>query len=129
MTSPIHHGDHGWQPIVTFGALIAAHAVCDYPLQGDFLAKAKNRTAPIPGVPWYQALGAHAIMHGAAVALITKRPILGVAEAIIHAITDDAKCRGKLTFDQDQAIHAGCKALWALLGAPDHSEHEQEGGV
>lgn len=33
--------------------LLAGHALCDYPLQGDFLAKAKNRAAPLPGVPWY----------------------------------------------------------------------------
>ena len=32
--------------------LMVGHALADYPLQGDFLAKAKNRTAPIPGVPW-----------------------------------------------------------------------------
>lgn len=105
----------------TFGALLAAHALADYPLQGDFLSKAKNRTAPIPGVPWFQALVAHAIIHGGAVALITGRPILGVAEAVIHAITDDLKCRGKLSFNQDQAIHAGCKLLWAVLAKREPS--------
>jgi hypothetical protein len=98
-------------------ALIGAHALADYPLQGDFLAKAKNRSAPIPGVPWWQALGAHAIIHGAAVAAITKSPALGVAETIIHAVTDDLKCRGKLTYNQDQAIHLGCKLLWALIAS------------
>ena len=94
--------------------LLGAHALADYPLQGDFLAKAKNRKAPIPGVPWYQALGAHAIIHGAAVAIITGKPVLGVAEAVVHAITDDLKCRGKLTYNQDQAIHVACKAIWWL---------------
>lgn len=96
-------------------AMMAAHALADYPLQGDFLSKAKNRSAPIPGVPWYQALGAHAIIHGGAVALITRSPALGIAEAIVHAITDDLKCRGKLSFNQDQAIHLACKALWLAL--------------
>ncbi len=97
------------------GALLVGHALADYPLQGDFLSKAKNRTAPIPGVPWWQALGAHAVIHGGIVACITKRPLLGVAEALVHAITDDLKCRGKLTFNEDQAIHVGCKVLWALI--------------
>lgn len=96
-------------------ALIAAHALADYPLQGDFLAKAKNRNAPIPGVPFWQALGAHAIIHGAAVALITKSTKMGLAEAAIHAVTDDLKCRGKISFNQDQAIHAACKVGWFLL--------------
>jgi hypothetical protein len=98
-----------------FLAMIAAHAVADYPLQGDFLAKAKNRTAPLPGVPWWQALGAHAIIHGGAVGLITRSPALGVAEVVVHAVTDDLKCRGKLTYNQDQAIHVACKALWAFF--------------
>jgi hypothetical protein len=96
-------------------ALISAHALADYPLQGDFLAKAKNRAAPIPGVPFWQALGAHSIIHGAAVALITKSTALGIAETAVHAVTDDLKCRGKLTFNQDQAIHIACKLAWFLL--------------
>ena len=100
-----------------FLAMVAAHALADYPLQGDFLSKAKNRAAPLPGVPWYQALGAHAIIHGAAVGYITKSPALGIAETIVHAITDDLKCNGKLSFNQDQAIHLGCKALWSALAA------------
>ncbi len=29
--------------------LFVAHAVCDYPLQGDFLAKAKNQMAVVRG--------------------------------------------------------------------------------
>lgn len=97
--------------------LAAAHALADYPLQGDFLSKAKNRTAPLQGVPWYQAMGAHAIIHGAAVTHFTGRLSLGVAETVIHAITDDAKCRGRLTFNQDQAIHLGCKVLWAFIAS------------
>lgn len=95
--------------------LIAGHFLADYPLQGDFLSRAKNRSNPIPGVPWYQGLGAHAAIHGAIVAEITGRPLLGLAEAVVHAVTDDLKCQGKLTFDQDQAIHLGCKVLWSLL--------------
>jgi hypothetical protein len=98
-----------------FGALVAAHALCDYPLQGDFLARAKNRAAPIPGVPWYQALGAHAAIHGAAVALLTGIPLLGVAEVAAHALTDDAKCTGKIGFNTDQSIHVACKLLWAII--------------
>lgn len=98
--------------IEMFAALIVAHAVCDYPLQGDFLSKAKNRTAPIPGVPWQQALGAHAIMHGGAVWLITGSLWLGLAETVAHALIDDAKCRGRLSFNADQALHVVCKLLW-----------------
>lgn len=100
-------------PVELFAALIVAHAVCDYPLQGDFLARAKNRSAPLPGVPWWQALGAHAVMHGGAVWLVTGSLWLGLAETIAHALIDDAKCSGRLTFDADQALHVACKLAWA----------------
>lgn len=93
-------------------ALLVAHALCDYPLQGDFLSKAKNRFAPIPGVPWYQALGAHALIHGGAVALITGSAWLGVGEVVAHAFIDDLKCSGWIGFNTDQALHIGCKLLW-----------------
>lgn len=97
--------------------LLAAHALCDYPLQGDFLARAKNRTAPLPGVPWYQALGAHALIHGGAVALLTQVWWLGVAEMLAHFVIDDLKCRGRLSFDEDQALHVSCKFTWVLVVA------------
>lgn len=103
-------------------ALLTAHALCDYPLQGDFLARAKNRTAPIPGVPWWQALAAHSMIHGGAVALITGIWWLGVAESAVHWITDDTKCRGGIGFNADQAIHISCKLAWfgiaLAIGAP-----------
>lgn len=99
-------------PLAMLAALIAAHALCDYPLQGDFLAKAKNRAMPIPGVPWFQALGAHAAIHGGAVGLVTGLWWLGVAEAVSHFVIDDLKCRGKLSFNGDQAVHLACKVVW-----------------
>ncbi len=102
-------------PFEMFGLLVAAHALCDYPLQGDFLAKAKNRAAPMPGVPWWQALSAHAIIHGAAVAIITGLPVLGIAETVAHWLIDDAKCRGRIGFNTDQVLHIVCKAAWVLL--------------
>ena len=101
--------------LATFALLVAGHAAADYPLQGDFLARAKNRFAPLPGVPFYQALGAHAVMHGGMVGLITGSLILGLAEAAVHALIDDAKCACRLSFNQDQALHIGCKVLWCAL--------------
>lgn len=95
--------------------LLGWHALADYPLQGDFLAKAKNRLAAIPGVPWYQALGAHAFIHAAGVALITGNLWLGLGELVAHALIDDAKCSGRLNFNQDQALHVACKVAWALI--------------
>ncbi len=98
-----------------FLLLVAAHALADYPLQGDFLAKAKNRTAPIPGVPWYQALGAHAAIHAGLVGVITGSVWLALLELVAHFVIDDLKCRGRLSFNQDQSGHLVCKLLWAGL--------------
>ena len=101
--------------------LFAAHALCDYPLQGDFLARGKNHKQPLPGVPWYQCLFAHALIHGGAVALITGSATLGMCEFTVHMVTDWLKCDGKLTFNQDQAIHYACKiAWWAIITFVPH---------
>jgi len=104
--------------------LLAGHALCDYPLQGDFLAKAKNHTAPIHGVPYQQALGAHAAIHAGMVLAITDSVPLALAEFAIHTATDYAKCAGKLSFNQDQSIHFACKVLWSIL-APTKLEQEK----
>ncbi|MET3929564.1 hypothetical protein ABIE51_001451 [Lysobacter sp. OAE881] len=97
--------------------LLVGHALADYPLQGDFLAKAKNRSAPIPGIPWWQALGAHAMIHGGFVALITGSVWLGLAEVVCHFLIDDFKCLGRIEFNTDQGLHVACKALWAILAS------------
>lgn len=96
-------------------ALIGAHALFDYAGQGDFMSKAKNRTTPIPGVPWWNVLAGHAAIHGAAVALITGIWWLFVVEAAIHFVTDDAKCRGRISYNVDQAIHVACKVAYWLI--------------
>ena len=92
--------------------LIAGHALADYPLQGDFLSKAKNHKAPIPGVPWYQAMLAHSAIHGGMVGIITGSVWLGLAEFVLHNLIDYSKCEGKITFNQDQALHMVCKLGW-----------------
>lgn len=98
-----------------FALMVAAHALADYPLQGEFLSKAKNHTAPIPGVPWYQALLAHSAIHAGFVGVITGSIWLALAEFVIHTATDYAKCAGRISYNTDQAIHIGCKVVWAVL--------------
>jgi hypothetical protein len=95
--------------------LFAGHALCDYPLQGDFLAKGKNHKAPIAGIPFWQCLFAHALIHAGMVYLVTRSTWMALAELGIHTATDYAKCDGRITFNQDQAIHFGCKVLWGIL--------------
>lgn len=98
-----------------FFLLVVGHVLADYPLQGDFLAKGKNRNSPFVGVPWYQAMFAHVMIHGGMVFMVTGSLFLSIMEILIHAIVDDAKCRGKIGYNTDQGIHIGCKVLWAIL--------------
>lgn len=99
--------------LTLFLALVFAHALADYPLQGDYLARAKDRRNPLGanGV-WIHALAAHSIIHGGFVALITGVWWLGVAEAVVHGVTDMAKTEGVISYHQDQAFHLAWKAVW-----------------
>lgn len=98
--------------------LLALHLLCDYPLQGDFLARAKNPAAPLPGVPWTLALTSHAFIHAAAVGLIL--PSFVLAEFLAHWAIDFAKCASwfgndaRRAFWLDQALHVACKVCWCL---------------
>lgn len=95
-------------------ALFVAHFICDYPLQGDFLAKAKNPAQPIPDVPWGWAMSAHCAIHAGAVVFITMSLLMGVVEFVAHFAIDVAKCRGRITFSQDQWWHIATKCLIGL---------------
>ena len=103
------------EPAMMAVALVGVHCFFDFAGQGDFMSKAKNRTAPIPTVPWQTVLASHAAIHGAAVALITGIWWLFIAEAVVHFITDDLKCRGKMGFNADQGIHLASKGLWLAI--------------
>jgi len=105
------------------------HFLADYPLQGDFLARAKNHRDPIPHTPWRQALFAHAFIHasiagfialaflffGGSMIFMEVAAIVFVGELVSHAVTDYRKCAGELTFNQDQTIHLSFKLLWGLM--------------
>ena len=96
-------------------ALLVGHALADYPLQGDFLARGKNHKAPLPGVPFYHCLVAHALIHGGMVALLTRNVWLGVAETIVHMAIDYGKCDGRYGLDVDQSLHILCKTVWVFF--------------
>lgn len=95
--------------------MVFFHFLIDYPGQGDFISKAKNRYNPVPGVPWYQAMSAHAFMHGFAVWFMTGSFIFFLIEFVAHFIIDDLKCAGKLSFNQDQFLHIMLKGLYVAI--------------
>ncbi len=99
-------------PTHVLALLIFFHLLADYPLQGDFMARAKNPLHPLPHTPWRLILLSHATIHGGFVFLATGSLTLATLELATHHVIDEAKCRGRLTYAQDQALHLACKLLW-----------------
>ncbi len=109
-------------PFTLVFALMCSHAVCDFALQSDAMAKGKNRhykTTPPPGAKfqpsWPHWLTAHAMIHGAGVYIVTGFWWLGLAEAVCHWIIDFNKCDNRIGMNTDQALHIACKLLWAAI--------------
>lgn len=111
--------------------MLVGHALADYPLQGEFLAQAKNRHTAIGAQFWLWALPAHALIHGGAVALAIRLSVhdvpgfsadelsafavaLGLCEACLHAWIDFMKCEGRIDLHDDQLAHIACKIAWAM---------------
>ncbi len=107
-----------------FFLLLCGHALADFSLQTDVMAKGKNRhnkTTPPPGAKyqptWKYWLSAHALINGLAVSLITGIWWFGVLEAIIHWLTDFMKCDNRFGIHTDQSIHILSKFYWAITAA------------
>ncbi|MBY0298993.1 MAG: DUF3307 domain-containing protein [Methylobacterium sp.] len=97
--------------------MLIGHALADYPLQGDWLSKAKNPALGlIPGEAiWPGALACHAAIHAGAVRLATGSWILAGCEFVAHGLIDYAKCTGRLSYNQDQLLHVACKLIWFFM--------------
>ena len=101
--------------------LIAGHALADFVLQNDVMAKGKSRHHEIhkdrgKHFPvWQYWLGAHTLIHGAVVLLITDSLLLALLETLLHTIIDFLKCERKLSFHQDQLLHLLCKIGYCAI--------------
>lgn len=106
--------------------LMASHALADYSLQNEAIATCKCRVAKLPlqkAVPWFYWLTAHALLHGAFVALVIAflgsgrfsldtAVMFGLFEFVAHWLIDLAKCEGLLSIHADQGLHVLCKVIW-----------------
>jgi hypothetical protein len=101
--------------------MMIGHALCDYPLQGDWLAKAKNHNPRIvlPNSPDEDisalAMLCHCAIHAGAVKLATGSWILAGLEMIAHWFIDLAKCERLLGYNADQLLHVACKFVWWII--------------
>ena len=108
--------------ITTFILLMMAHALADFSLQGDAMAKGKNRNRKPDYVPegqklmpcWPYWLSAHALISGGAVYLVTGSIYLGCAEVILHFIIDFIKCENWTNPHIDQALHILCRIGYVI---------------
>ena len=109
--------------LTRFFELLVGHAVADFALQSDWMAKNKNRNNPSDYVPsgqkwtptWFYVLSAHALIHGGAVYLITGNLVFGLMETILHWMVDFIKCENKINPHEDQFFHIGWKLVYALV--------------
>ena len=102
-----------------FFALLIAHALFDYPLQGDFLSRNKNRHYKdeinnVKGL-WIHCLTSHSILHAGSIWLITGSFIIGIMEFVLHWIIDFLKCEGITNFHTDQFLHVLCRILYVII--------------
>ena len=102
--------------------LFAAHALMDYPLQGEFLSNCKNRhfllqrqdpTRPVS--IWPICMTAHCLLHAVMVWAVTGCFVLCLVELALHWIIDFAKCEKWTTFHQDQGLHLLSKIAYVAV--------------
>lgn len=110
--------------LTLFFQLLCGHAIADFALQTDWIARNKNRHnipagydpklhGPMQTI-WPYVLSAHALIHGAAVMIITGSALLGFFEALSHWLIDFYKCEKLYGIHTDQFAHIGFKILWVF---------------
>jgi hypothetical protein len=110
VTSIIQQG-----PFVIFAAFVVMHALADFPLQGDYIARQKNRRSADSFSVWVIALSAHCVIHAGGVWIISGSIVYALAELILHGLIDVGKGEGKFGLVTDQLLHLGCKVVYAPL--------------
>lgn len=111
--------------LIVFFALAIVHAFADFAWQSEFMATNKNRhlvpkdtDTGKPSSMWLHVLTAHCLIHAGGVWLVLgtlkQAWVLALAEFIVHWIIDLVKCDGKTNFNQDQALHYLCKAVYVV---------------
>ena len=102
-------------PVALMAGFTVMHALADYPLQGDYIAKQKSRAnADSTSVLDYRA---HRPQRDPCGRCLAGFRVLAyaVAELILHAVIDVGKGEGKFGLVTDQLLHLACKVLFVIL--------------
>ncbi len=124
LTLPLQSPTGPVSAFLLFFALCIGHAFADFPLQGDFLSRGKNRNGTPPALAdgkaspanlWIYLMSAHSLIHAGFVWLISGYAILALAEFVFHWMIDAAKCEGRTSFATDQWLHIMTKAGFVVV--------------
>lgn len=85
--------------------LIGSHMVCDYALQSDFIANAKNHNSDVGKLYWKFVLPAHGFIHAMGVYIVTQSLYASIFQLVTHCVIDYLKCDNKISFNVDQWLH------------------------
>ncbi|MDF1826262.1 MAG: DUF3307 domain-containing protein [Verrucomicrobiales bacterium] len=105
-------------------ALVIGHSFADFPLQGDFLSRGKNRNGKAPQLAdgkanpkdlWIYLMTAHCLIHAGFVWIITGSLVFALAEFVLHWIIDALKCEGRTSFAMDQWLHVLTKVGFVVI--------------
>lgn len=102
-------------PYALFFAFAIAHALADFPLQGDYLARMKRRDQSTTTMEWVISLTAHSLVQAGGVWIVSGSPLVAAIELVLHWIIDLAKGEGKFGYTTDQVLHLLCKLAYTVL--------------
>jgi len=103
--------------------LLIAHALTDFALQSEAMAKGKNRHKKpdyiskgqkyIPCWPYW--LAAHALINSGGVYIVTGSLFCSLLEVTLHWLFDFIKCDNRTNPNQDQLLHFISKILYVFI--------------
>lgn len=102
-------------PFALFFAFAIAHALADFPLQGDYLARMKRRDQAGNLSEWIISLTAHSLVQAGGVWIVSGSAILGATELCLHWLIDLGKGEGKFGYLTDQLLHLACKLVYVIV--------------
>ncbi len=102
-------------PYALFFAFAIAHAVADYPLQGDYLARMKCRDQASKPHEWLIPLTAHSLIQAGGVWIVSGSALLGAIELCLHWLIDLGKGEGRFGYVADQGLHLACKLAYVVV--------------
>ena len=104
--------------------LLFLHALGDFALQSEAMAKGKNRHIKNPTyIPpgqkfketWFYWLIAHALIQGGLIYLFFPVLLIALIEVISHFIVDYLKCENITNLHHDQLIHFILRIIYSIF--------------